>query len=912
MSSIFGPGGPGGPGGPVGQGQPISLEDIDLPKIYRFTKLALGALALIFIWMGISWAQGFYTDWLWYQSLGYESVLIKIISTRLMLFIFGVGLFLILAGPNLYLAYSTTSKLRLVNPNVPSHLYQTARKLLVWGAVGVVVLGAFFLGRAPSGEWEMILRYLNQVPFGETDPVFGRDFSFFIFTLPAIDFIRAWLIAVMVAIIIITAGFYYLSTIIRGELFSLSGKVKAHLAILGSAVFVLIAAGHWLGRYDLLYSPMGAVYGVGYTDHNVILPGLTLMTVVALITSGVLAAGAFSRTNKLIIVAVAGWFVLNILATSIVPGLVQRLVVEPSELARERSYLAENISHTRNAFGLENMVTQSHPARGMVDRDIIEANQGTVRNIRLWDEGPLLQSYNQIQFFRLYYDFLQVHTDRYMVDDELRQVMLATRELSANKLPSEAQRWVNRHLQFTHGYGVAMTPVTEVEEGGRPGFFIRDLPPSGTIDLERPEIYYGLKSLDYLVVRTRMQEFNYPGPDGPVYTHYQGDGGVELSSLFRRLMYAWQFRDINILISGEITPESKIQYRREIPERFSTISPFLLRDREAYSVVADGRLFWIQDAYTTSTRYPYSTPWQRNFNYIRNSVKAVVDAYHGTIDYYVSDPDDPIIQTYQAVFPGLFKPMEEMPDYIKPHVRYPQDIFTVQSQMLLQYHMEDPVVFYNKEDQWSIPVQHSFGRTEILEPYYIVARLPGEEKEEFLLIQPFTPINRHNLVGWMAARSDGENYGELTLFRFPTGRHVDGPNQVEARIDNDAVISEQFTLWGQVGSEVFRGILLVIPVGDALLYAEPVFLRPDTLDFPELRRIILADSRQVVMHMTLDDSIDALVGRLPAVAPVVETDEPEFREPRLLPDIANGVRDGLMEAIDMLQEALDQLKGLVR
>ncbi|MFP4325888.1 MAG: UPF0182 family protein [Desulfonatronovibrio sp.] len=901
-----------GPGDPRGQGQPFRLEDIDLGKIYFIIKLALAAVAIMFIWMGINWSQGFYTDWLWYQSLGYESVLFKIISTKLVLFFLGVGLFLVLAAPNLYLAYNATSRLRLVNPNVPSHIYSSARKVLFWGVVGVTVLGAFFLGRVPSTEWELVLKYLNQVPFGEADPVFSKDFSFFIFSLPAIDFMRAWLVGVMVAIIAVTAGYYYLSSIIRGELFSLTGRIKSHLAILGAVVFVLIAAGHWLARYDLLYSPMGTVYGVGYTDHKIILPGLTLMTIVALITAGVLAFSAFSRGKKFLIGSIAGWFVLNLLVTSVVPGLVQRLMVEPSELARERSYLADNISHTRKAFGLEDMNVQDHPARGAVDRDVIEANQGTIQNVRLWDEGPLLQSYNQLQFFRLYYDFLAVHTDRYTVDDELRQVMVATRELSANKLPSEAQRWVNRRLQFTHGYGAAMTPVTEVESGGRPGFFIQDLPPTGEIELDRPEIYYGLKSLDYLIVRTRMEEFNFPGPEGPVYTHYAGDGGVELSSFFRRLMYAWQFKDINILISGEISSDSLIQYRRTVPERFSTLAPFLMRDREAYSVVADGRLFWIQDAYTTTARYPYSTPWQDSFNYIRNSVKAVVDAYHGSVVYYVSDPDDPIIQTYQAIFPDLFKSMDEMPEYLRQHIRYPQDKFTIQSQMLLQYHMEDPVVFYNKEDQWSVPVQSSFGSTEVLEPYYIVARLPGEEKEEFLLIQPFTPVNRHNLVGWMAARSDGENYGQLTLFRFPTGRHVDGPNQVEARIDNDAVISEQFTLWGQVGSEVSRGILLVIPVGDALLYAEPVFLKPDTLDFPELRRIILADSRQVVMHQTLDQSVDALVGKLPPVAPAVEEDEALEPSQGVLPDMTDTIKEGLSEAIDKIQEALDQLKDLTR
>jgi uncharacterized protein len=461
-----------------------------------------------------------------------------------------------------------------------------------------------------------------------------------------------------------------------------------------------------------------------------------------------------------------------------------------------------------------------------------------------------------------------------------------------------------------------MSPVTEVEAGGRPSFFVSDVPPIGPIPLERPEVYYGLKSLDYVVVRSGMEEFNYPGPTGPVYTRYQGTGGVQLGSFFRRLIYAWQFRDLNLLISGEIERESRIQYRRTIPHRFATISPFLLRDREAYSVVADGRLFWIQDAYTVTNRYPYSTPYAGGrFNYIRNSVKAVVDAYHGTVDYYVFDPGDPLIQAYQAVFPGLFKSHQEMPEYLRAHVRVPLDQFTVQTQMLLQYHMEDPVVFYNKEDQWSVPVQTSFGRHQPLRPYYIVARLPGEPREEFLLIQPFTPAQRHNLVGWMAARSDGEHYGELVLFRFPPGRHVDGPSQVEARIDNDAVISEQFTLWGQVGSEVMRGILLVIPLGDALLYAEPVFLRPETLEFPELRRIILADATTVVMHQTLDASVRALVGELPAVAPVVEDpDEPVVVPDRparpARPEAIEAMRQGIQDVMRRLQQMLDELAAM--
>lgn len=902
MPNSFGPQGP-----PSGSPQ-FRLEDLDPDKLFRWGRLGLFVLALILLWLAVSWGHGFYTDWLWYKSLGYESVLLKVVTSKVVLFLLGVGIFALLAGPNLYLAHKHVASLRPVSSQVPLSLYRSVQKLLGWAAAGFVLIGAIVLGMLPSGEWEALLKFLHQVSFGQIDPIFGHDFSFYVFTMPVLEFVRSWLIAIILVIIAAVGALYYLSSMLRGEIFALKGRVLAHMALLLAAALILVAFGHWLSRYELLRSGLGAVYGVGFTDEHVLLPGYAFLTLVALVCAGAMIFGGIRGKRKLVIWPVAAWLVLNILVTIAIPGLVQRLMVEPSELAREKDYLESNIQYTRNAFGLEDMVSESHPARGEVDRETVEANQGTIHNIRLWDEGPLLQSYNQIQFFRLYYDFIQVHTDRYQIDDELRQVMLAPRELSADKLPSEAQRWVNRHLQFTHGYGAAVSPVTEVEEGGRPSFFLRDVPPKGELNLERPEIYYGQKSLEYIIARTGMQEFNYPGPEGPVYTHYQGEGGVTLDSLFRRLLYAWKFKDINILISAEITGDSLIQYRRTVPERFSTVTPFLDRDSQAYSVVADGRLFWIQDAYTTANRYPYSTPWEGQFNYIRNSVKAVIDAYNGSIDYYVFDPEDPVILTYQSIFPDLFRSKEEMPKYLQKHVRYPLDQFTVQSEMLLQYHMQDPVVFYNKEDQWSVPVQSSFGEEKDLRPYYLVARLPGEEKEEFLLIQPFTPNKRHNLVGWMAARMDGENYGELILFKFPSGRHVDGPKQVEARIDNDAIISEQFTLWGQAGSEVSRGILLVIPVGDSLLYAEPIFLKPENLDFPELRRIILSDSGQVVMHKTLDESIDALVGELPAVAPAGQDAEvPEDQEP-----VRPGFRKNLEEVIDGLQEALDKLKELVR
>ena len=900
-----------GPGPPQDQMPEIKLEDLNFAKLIKIVKWILLFVILIVIWSGVNWGRTFYTDWLWFSNLGYEQVLLRVVTAKIWLFLLGALVVAVLAAPNLYAAFRFGAGMKSQRgQGLPAETFENANKLLMWVVVGVMGLAALFLAGRPASEWEMILRFLNGVSFDQADPIFQKDFSFYVFTLPALSFARSWLIAVVIVIMVIMMGYYYLAAVLRGERFALAGKIKAHLVILGAALFVLIAIGHWLGRYELLFSPTGAVYGVGYTDDHITLYARVFMAFIALISAGMLIASIYSQKKRLILYSVGLWIGLNILAGGIIPALFQRTVVEPSELARETPYLASNITLTRQAYGLERLQSRSHPALGVLDSQVVAENQGTIQNVRLWDEGPLLDIYNQIQFFRLYYDFTAVHTDRYKPDGRLRQVMLATRELAAEKLPPEAQRWVNRHLQFTHGYGVAMSPVTEVEADGRPTFLVQDVPPVGKIPLERPDIYYGLKSLDFVIARSGMEEFNYPGPEGRVYTHYKGEGGVQLRSFFRRLIYAWQFMDINILISGEINPDSLIQYRRTVQERFATVTPFLMRDREAYSVVADGRLFWIQDAYTVTDRYPYSTPFQHRFNYIRNSVKAVVDAYDGTLDYYVFDPTDPLIRTYQGIFPGLFKSMDELPGYLQEHIRYPLDLFTVQTEMLLQYHMEDPVVFYNKEDQWDIPVQTSFGESQALKPYYIVARLPGEEKEEFILIQPFTPNKRHNLVGWMAARNDGKAYGELVLFRFPTGRHVDGPNQVEARIDNDAIISEQFTLWGQVGSEVSRGILLVIPLGDHLLYAEPIFLKPETLDFPELRRIILADSRRVVMHRTLDDSIRALVGHLPRVAPVAEVEEKPMA-PGLTSETLEALRRRLQEAVDTLQEALDQLKRIV-
>ncbi len=893
---------------------PVTLQDmlreVDVSGWPRRLKWILLVLAIFVLLIGLNWARSFYTDWLWFSNLGYQQILLKTVTTKIWLFLVGGFLFAAIAGANLYIVF------RGIRGQEPSPLagvspqrYAAWKKILTWLAVVGVALIGWSLAAGVARQWDSVLRFFSAVPFEQLDPIFQKDLGFFIFTLPVLHFVQRWLLSVLLSVTLIVAGMYYLFRRLQGEAFAFSGRVQVHLASLGTTVFLMLALGHWLGRYDLLYSTSGAVIGVGYTEANAGLPVHYLMTVVAILSGIFLAAAAFFSSRRLTYWSIGMWFGLNIVAGSVFPALVQRLYVEPSEFAREKSYLANHLQLTRQAYGLDQLRSQSHPAGRTIDPQTVVQNQGTVQNVRLWDEGPLLESYNQIQFFRLYYDFVSVTTDRYIIDGQLRQVMLSTREISADKLPQQAQRWVNRHLQFTHGYGVAMSPVTEISPGGRPAFFLKDVPPQGEVSLERPEVYYGLTSLDPIIVRTRMLEFDFPGPDGPVYNRYEGPGGVPIHSLFRRLLYAWQFRDINILVSGEIQPGSRIQYQRTVPQRFSTLTPFLLRDQNPYVVVANGRLFWIQDAYTVTSKYPYSATWRGEFNYMRNSVKAVIDAYTGMVDFYIADPTDPLVRTYQHIFPELFKPLEEMPEYLVPHLRYPTDYFTVQVEMLRQYHMRDTGVFYNKEDQWDSPVQTSFGRSSTLKPYYIVARLPGEDKEEFLLIQPFTPVDRHNLVAWIAARNDPGHYGELVLFQFPPGRHVDGPNQVEARIDNDAIISEQFTLWGQVGSEVSRGILLVIPLGDSILYAEPVFLRPETLEFPELRRIILADATKVVMHDTLDNSVRALIGELPKTTITrkrAETVDSALLRSQDLKSDLKSVKAALQEALEKLWEVLDR------
>jgi uncharacterized membrane protein (UPF0182 family) len=685
-----------------------------------------------------------------------------------------------------------------------------------------------------------------------------------------------------------------------------------HISLLGAGLLMVFFFSYWLGIYELVFSTRGAVFGATYTDVTARLFAHRVLMAVVVGAAVMLVANAFYFRQTRFIAGVVGlWIGAVVVVGVIYPSLVQRFQVQPSELGRERPYIERNIAATRTAFGLDRINEQTYPLLdGSMTGQVVANNPETVSNIRLWDHRPLRDVYNQIQFIRLYYDFHDVDVDRYTVDGRYRQVMASVRELSPDKLPQDAQRWVNRKLQFTHGYGAVMSPVTDFTPEGRPIFFLKDVPPTGSFPVTQPEVYYGETNANYVIVNSRQPEFDYPTEsDVPVYKNYAGDGGVQLSNFFRRMLFAWQFRDVNILISSEVSPESRIMYRRTVQERISTIAPFLRLDRDPYIVVADGRLVWIQDAYTITNRYPYSTPSSGGFNYIRNSVKVVVDAYDGTVTFYVFEPDDPLVQVYQKVFPGQFKPMDAMPAELRAHARYPEDLFTIQAEKYLTYHMTDPTVFFNKEDLWSVPKELYFGASQPMEAYYLIMKLPGEQREEFVLLMPFTPNNRPNLVAWLGARMDAPYYGQLVSFVFPKDRQVDGPEQVEARIDNDPVIRQEIALWSQAGARVLRGNLLVIPMDNRLVYVEPLYLQPANLPFPELTRVIVVDGIRVAMNTSVERAVAQLISGAPSV--VTQPRTPTGSGQPASPASGAAQPSGAAQSSGTLQEQLQQASQTV-
>ena len=818
-----------------------------------------------------------YTDYLWFREVGYAGVFTKTLWIKVLLGVVSGVLFFALFYVNIKLAARLRDgvvPLRSQNPEIPGpeELDPLIRRLLLPVAL---VLG-FLAAPQAASHWQSVLLFFNGVPFGIQDPLMGEDVGFYIFRLPALEALYRWFLVALGLVLAATAFVYLLYGGVRysEEGLSVERAAKVHLSVLLALLLVAQSGGYVLDAYKLLYSHSGVVFGAGYTDIHARLPALRVLAVLAVLAAALCLFQMRRPGLRTLVIGLGVLAAAHVIGMYAYPSFLQQFHVVPNELVAETPYIQRNIRSTRHAYGLDRVDAQEFPVNEALTVEDLQENDATVKNIRLWNYQPLLSTYAQLQQIRTYYEFVDVDNDRYEIDGTYRQVMLSARELSHEQLPSRI--WINEHLVYTHGYGVVFSPVNQISKEGLPEFFVKDIPPvsNGFVHVTRPEIYFGEVDNDYVFVKTLAQELDYPAGDRNIYTTYQGEGGVPLRSFWRKLLYSARFATLRISLSNDITPESRILYYRKIQNRVQKLAPFLVFDEDPYLVVTpEGRLFWIIDGYTTSERYPYSEPTDGVGNYIRNSVKTVVDAYNGTVDFHVSDPDDPVVKAYAKGFPGLFKPLEAMPDALRSHVRYPQDLFKVQARMYATYHMQDPQVFYNKEDLLSIPIRTVDEQEREMEPYYTIMRLPGEAREEFVLLLPFTPNNRDNMRAWLAARSDGAHYGKLLALNFPKAKLIYGPKQVDARIDQDAYISQQLSLWGQRGSQVIRGSLLAIPIQDSLLYVQSLYLAAEQGSLPELKRVVAVFGNRIAMRENLEDALRDLFGEGvegPAAAPAVQ------------------------------------------
>ena len=808
-------------------------------------------------------------DWMWFDAAGFLEVFKTSLLARVALFAGGAALAAVFIRLNIRHALKShpiqPNAFRLVSGEVVIDPQRVTGLLGLLGWV-LTLLPALIFGLVASSLWLDVLSFVERVPFGTTEPVFGKDVSFYVFELPMLTSGRSIAMGIVV-ISMLVSGVYYLfhQSTMGTTPEPLSVRARKHLFLLAGILFLLIGFGWWLDRFDLLFSRSGAVWGVGYTDEHARIPAFTAMAVISVGAGIAMFSSIRDGALKRPVTVFGAYFIARMLIANAWPGIVQEYSVKPNELGMETSYLERNIEATRSAFALDRIDVKPFDASTDLTMDDLNANPQTIENIRVWDDRPLLTTLRQMQEIRLYYDFADVDVDRYMIDGQSRQVMLSARELNYANVPANAKSWFNEHMQYTHGYGLTMSPVNVVTPEGLPDLFIQDIPPVSSIGIEvdRPEVYYGELTDRFVLVQTEAEEFDYPNGDENAYTRYEGDGGVPIGSTLRKALFSLYYQSFDILLSNYLTAESKIMFRRQIQERVSTIAPFLHLDRDPYLVVEDGRMVWMIDAYTVTDRYPYAEQFllpRKSINYIRNSVKVVVDAYHGDVKFYVSDPEDPMIQVYGRIFPGAFTSMDELPESLRNHVRYPADFFDVQAAMYRAYHMTDPTVFYNKEDMWEAPKELFGSKEQLMRSYYLIMKLPGESEEEFILLVPFVPTNKDNMISWLAARCDPENYGRLVLYQFPKQRLIYGPSQIEARIDQTPEISEQMTLWSQAGSRVIRGNLLVIPVEDSLMYVEAVYLQAESSQLPELKRVIVSYENSIAMEKTLDAALRKVFG----------------------------------------------------
>jgi uncharacterized membrane protein (UPF0182 family) len=835
-------------------------------------------VGLVFLLVGlIPSIVRFVTDYFWYQEVGFQSVFTTELSTKSLLFAVAAIAAYVFVTLNAKYATSGLSKapvLWRVSPELPP---VDISKSLSRVVKPVGILFALLFGLTASGHWMDVLQWMNSSGFGVADPIFGRDVGFYVFVLPAMSTLLGMLRGLLIVTLIISLILHFLRgrVTLPPQRVGLDAPADKHIAALLVGFLVLTALQIWLVRLpELLYSTTGPLIGASFTDLNARLPALHITAAVALIGALLVIYGMIRR--KIVwftFLAFISYVAVSVVVGGLFPFAMQRFVVEPTELTREAPQLTHHIEATRRAWALDKVETRTLGGDARLSLADIRANAATVENVRLWDREPLLQTFGQLQEIRTYYDFVSIDDDRYMIDGRYRQVLLSPRELNTESLPTRS--FINQHLTYTHGMGLTLGPVNEVTGEGLPVLFIKDLPPVSTASLKvtRPQIYFGELTSNHVFTGTRSAEFDYPSGATDVKTRYSGTGGVQVGSLLRRAMFAMRFGALNILLSQDIRGESKVLYNRDIEQRARLALPFLKFDRDPYMVVADnGQLKWMMDAYTSTSNYPYSQRLGDGTSYMRNSVKVVIDAYDGDIDAYIVDAADPLVRTYSKIFPGLLKPFASMPADMRTHMRYPTDLFSVQSALYATYHMDSPETFYHREDQWQVPAVGEQRDATNRFMRHIVMKLPEETRAEFIYMAPFTPRGKDNLASWMVARNDGENYGKLRVYSFPKQSLVFGPRQIMARINQDTEISQQLTLWDRTGSEVIRGELLVIPIEEALIYVQPIYLRSEGGRIPELKRVVVAYQNRVVMRETLEAGLETLFGSGAAPAPEVPAD----------------------------------------
>ncbi|MCC7571406.1 UPF0182 family protein [Candidatus Micrarchaeota archaeon] len=879
---------------------------------------------LIVLFLSFSTLINFFVDYQWFGEVGYTGIFLARIINQLKI---GVPVFVVMSV--LLFWYFRNMKKDFYRH---SGLIESNQERKNYNRI-IIILSlvlAFLVSTVVArGLWLDILRYINAVDFNVTDPIFFKDIGFYMFRLPLINQLLSLLTFIAVVLVIATVVFYgamiTLKTPEMNEMQdgqagrftkkSLFSKDMLNLAVrqiatIGFVILLILAARFFIGRYSLLFSSRGVAYGAGYTDITVTLKVYMLQVAVSVLSAVLIVYAAFTKKYK---VALYGPILL--VAVSILGNFaalaVQNLIVEPNEYAKERQYIENSIKYTQKAYGLDKIQEKEFAAADTLTLEDIQANQTIIENIRINDYRPTLQTYNQLQGIRPYYRFNDVDIDRYIIDGEYTQVFLSPRELFRAE---EDQSWVNRYLRYTHGYGAVMSPVSSVTPQGQPLLLVRDIPPvsSAGIEINRPEIYFGELTNDYVITNAKSPEFDYPMGDDNVDSFYEGTGGIRINPL-NKLVFALNQGSSRILLSGDVTSESRILLNRNIMARVNQIAPYFTYDDDPYLVINEGRMFWIIDGYTYDNNYPYSQPITGGTNYLRNSFKVVIDAYNGTTDYYLVDQEDAVVEVYSKIFPDLFKPIDQMPEGLRDHIRYPEAMFDIQAEIFRDYHMENPQVFYNKEDAWDIALEQYANETQQLESSYQTIKLPGEEQIEFVITVPYTPINKNNMIAFLVARNDGDNYGEMLIYKLPKNKLVYGPMQIESRISQDTEISRQISLWDQTGSGVIRGNLLAIPIEDSLLYVEPMFMEASGGNsLPELRRVIVAYGDTIVMEETLDEALEAIFGEAaPDAGRQEQPEEPvQPTEPGELPE--EGPAESMEELIASANELFERAQEALR